>query len=267
MDRLRNNNTLNGKGLYLIHLNARSLLNNFDLIKCFLSNNNIAIYTISETWLNSSIPDKLIELQGYNIIPLDRNQINNQTNKNKRGGGLVIYLRNDLDNYTIISDITYSGPDLESQWIEIKLQNRKNLIIGNCYRPPNGSEDLALQTLNNNIEISLNIPNTEICILGDFNIDLKKTSKNRKDFYDIINDNGLMQLIKKTTRQTAHTKTILDLIITNSSFIADSGVLYNNDHFQVYVQRKHIKKVKIPTSFKDRQGVCLRDQYWGLYCF
>ena len=254
MDRFQVRNTLVGKGLYFVHLNARSLSSNFDLIKCFISNNNIAACTISETWLNSKIPNKLIEIQGYNIIRLDRNQINNETNKYKRGGGLLTYLRNDLENYNIISNITTSDQNLESQWIEIKFQHQKNLIIANCYRPPNGSEDTALRTLNNNIEISLNISNSEIFIMGDFNIDLNKPSKFRKDFYDIINDNGLIQLIKKTTRQTAHTKSILDLIITNSSLIADSGVLYNNisDHFQVYVQYKHIKKTKIPTSFFGR---------------
>ena len=254
MDRLHHNNSLLGKGLYFVHLNARSLLNNFELVKGFIDNNNIAVSTVSETWLNSNIPNKLIELQGYNIIRVDRNQINSQNNKYKRGVGIVTYLRDDLDNYATIPNITISDQNLEQQWIEIKFQNKKNLIIGNCYRPPNGSVDIALQTLNNNIETCLNIPNSEIFIMGGFNIDLSKPSKNRKDFYDVINDNGLTQLIKTTTRQTAHTKTILDLIITNSPNVADSGILYNNirDHFQVYVQRKHIKQCKIPTSFIGR---------------
>ena len=61
-------------------------------------------------------------------------------------------------------------------------------------------------------------------------------------------------MVKDTTRQTAHTKTILDLILTNSSCNANSGVLHNNisDHFQVFVQRKHIKKKENPTSFTGR---------------
>ena len=157
MDRLQNITTLNGKGLYFVHLNARSLLNNFELIKYFMNKNKIAICTISETWLNNNIPNKLIEVQGYKIIRLDRNSINNQTNRTKRGGGLLIYLRSDLDNYAILPNLTYTDPNLESQWIEIKLQNQKSLIIGNCYRPPNGSEDTALITLNNNIETSLKV--------------------------------------------------------------------------------------------------------------
>ena len=90
--------------------------------------------------------------------------------------------------------------------------------------------------------------------LGDFNIDVSKPSKDRKELFDILAENGLEQLIKKTTRQTTKSSTILDLIITNSDCVLDSGVLYNNisDHYQVYVTRKHTKKHKQPTNFLGR---------------
>ena len=78
--------------------------------------------------------------------------------------------------------------------------------------------------------------------------------KHRKDFYNLTSTNGLEQLIKKPTRQTSKTKSLLDIIITNSNCIMDSGVLYNNisDHFQIFVTRKHTKKEKKPTTFKGR---------------
>ena len=248
------NKTLNRKGLYFVHMNARSLANNIDLVRIFLSQNNIAVCTISETWLHSNIPDRFIEIPGYHSIRTDRMTIDPKTNKIKRGGGLLTYIVNKLDKCTLLSDLTQVDGNLEAQWIEIQIPNMKTIIVGNCYRPPNGNEEAAFQSLGEMIDTINKLTNIEIFILGDFNVDMSKPSKARKDIADLSNDNGLTQLIKDTTRQTTHSNTILDLIFTNSNNILESGVLYNNisDHFQVFALRKHQKKIKIPVTFKGR---------------
>ena len=63
-----------GKGLHLAHCNVRSMLgrNKFDMIKHQIEASGVDIFTLSETWLSSAIPDKTLELPGYNLCRLDR---------------------------------------------------------------------------------------------------------------------------------------------------------------------------------------------------
>lgn len=65
---------------------------------------------------------------------------------------------------------------------------------------------------------------------------------------------GLTQTITTPTRCTAHTNSILDLILTNSSCIAASGTLEVNlsDHQPSYIIRKHNKPKPPLVSFKCR---------------
>ena len=238
------------KGLYIMHLNARSLNSNFSLIKPLIENNPIDICTISETWLHDLIPNSFVNIQGYTLIRQDRML----PGLNKRGGGLVIYLSNRIEHYINRSDLNCCDENIEMQWIEIHLPNQKKYFIGNIYRPPNTDSAEALTKLNLCFGKLNKITRSEIFCLGDFNIDLLKPSKDRKSLYDTLSENGLEQLIKEPTRQTLKTKTLLDLIITNSNCILNSGVLYNNisDHYQVYLTRKHTKKEKQPTQFLGR---------------
>ena len=74
----------------LSHLNIRSLKNRDHIIQLRLLVKQIKheIITISETWLNSTVSNADIELEGYKILRLDR--------LGKAGGGLCMYYRNDL---------------------------------------------------------------------------------------------------------------------------------------------------------------------------
>ena len=166
----------------------------------------------------------------------------------------MVYLSTKIEHYINRFDLNYCDENIEMQWIETHLPNQKKYFIGNIYRPPNSDTSEALKNLNIRFETINQIARTEIFCLGDFNIDLLKPSKDRKEFYDILSENGLEQLIEETTRQTTKTKTISDLTLTNRDCILESGVLFNNisDHFQVYMIRKHTKKVKYPTTFLGR---------------
>ena len=234
-------------------MNARSIISNMTVIQPIIEESNIDICTISESWLHELVPDKFVEIPGYKFIRQDRNRILDGEKK-KRGGGLITYISNKIENFINRIDLQQNNEHIESQWIEIQQPYQKKCIVGNIYRPPNGNATKALEEINNIIEKINSDQNTEIFCLGDLNIDLLKPSKHRKDFYNLTSTNGLEQLIKKPTRQTSKTKSLLDIIITNSNCIMDSGVLYNNisDHFQIFVTRKHTKKEKKTTTFKGR---------------
>ena len=85
----------------------------------------------------------------------------------------------------------------------------------------------------------------EVIVTGDLNCDLlaKQTSplKECKQLKVMLKTENLSQFITKPTRITKHSKTLLDVIITNSpANIRDSGVLSLSlsDHVMVYCIRK-----------------------------
>ena len=73
MDELLNTENL-GKGLHIAHLNVRSMFggHRFDMLKRQIESSGIGVFTLSETWLNVSIPDKVLEVKGYDWVRADR---------------------------------------------------------------------------------------------------------------------------------------------------------------------------------------------------
>ena len=70
----------------IIHLNARSLIRNFDQLNSFLRNINMpfSVIGVSETWLTHCTAE-LANITGYNFVSNHR--------KSKTGGGVGIYLQ------------------------------------------------------------------------------------------------------------------------------------------------------------------------------
>ena len=64
----------------LVHLNIRSKLNEISLL---VSNHNLNVLTLSETWLDESICDAEVSFPGYNLLRQDRN---------RHGGGVAIFI-------------------------------------------------------------------------------------------------------------------------------------------------------------------------------
>ncbi len=65
-------------GLGFIHMNVRSLLPKMDLVHIWATNTSADVIVISETWLNKTVLDKAIGIDGYTVYRTDRP---------KRGGG------------------------------------------------------------------------------------------------------------------------------------------------------------------------------------
>lgn len=56
-------------------------------------------------------------------------------------------------------------------------------------------------------------------VMGDFNFNVMKPSPNCKKLISIANQNELKQIITEPTRETSKSKTIIDLVFTNSDEI------------------------------------------------
>ena len=115
---------------------------------------NAAVIGISESKLDDSILPSEIHIDNYNTLCCDRN---------RHGGGVVCYTRNDL-SYDVKS---FFPPEIENIFFEILLPNTKTIVVRIIYRPPSQSEFLEIINTHFN---TLDTNNGEIYILGDFNI-------------------------------------------------------------------------------------------------
>ena len=98
----------------------------------------------------------------------------------------------------------------------------------------------------------------EIIFIGDFNINYKaKKAPDTKKLVAWQNKYGFDQPIKKDTRCATTSRSIIDLIFTNSDCCFDSGVLhlYISDHQPIYFIRKKGKDITKKTHFLGRTYV------------
>ena len=124
------------KGFKIVHLNIRSLIKKIETLKIDLETSKIDIFTIFETWLTSNHSSSLVNLRNYNFIRHDRQTLN-VNNQIKHGGGLGIYIHDTIDyDSDTISRYNVSNRDIEAQWVVIKRNHCKKIMLCNVYRPP-----------------------------------------------------------------------------------------------------------------------------------
>ena len=246
----------NMKGMVVSHLNIRSLLKHKD--ESFLHLEGCDVICFTETWLTCRAGDQLLAYDGYKYIRQDRP-------KEKRGGGLIVYIREVIFPYVIqVHELCYNDPVSEEVWLRISKPGWKKLIIGLIYRPPSGN----CETFNTRLDGTLmtlheryNFLNMDVIILGDLNINFAK-NKNvpRTQLTTTTRDRGLYQLIKKPTRVTNKTKSIIDLIFTNidRNLIRSAGVIEIaiSDHMPIFLNKKaqrctHPKKVILTRNYSN----------------
>ena len=149
------------KGLHFIHININ--IPKIDEIRHMTKITNAAIVGIGETKLDESILSSEIDIEGYDLLRLDRF---------RRGGGVACYVKKSLAyNY---KDNFYKNT--ESIFIDIFLPKTKPILIGILYRPPdknNFVKNLEETFTNCNI-----LDKQECYLLGDFNINILQNGEN-----------------------------------------------------------------------------------------
>ena len=134
-------------------------------MKSLIANSSPQIIGLCETFLHKG-NDMLLDISGYNLEFVNRLE--------RKKGGLAFYIADYLD-YTLRSDLCkHLDGVFESVFIEILIDNKKT-IIGEIYRPPSGSIPSFLGIFDK-VMSEICRSNYEIILLGDFNIDLLKTS-------------------------------------------------------------------------------------------
>ena len=225
-----------------MHLNTRSLLGNFDKLNLLLGNLQVPFFVIgvSETWLNDATSE-LVNITGYNFVSNHR--------KSKTGGGVGIYLKNDLE-YKLREECNFSDSEvIESLFLEITVPHGKNIIAGSVYRPPNQNTATFLDKFND-ILSSISKDNKHCYVMGDFNLDLIQYNHHvpTEEFTDSLFSHAFLPLISNPTRLTSYSATLIDNIFSNNfSQNVFSGIVLNDlsDHFPVFA---HFYEEVVPHS-------------------
>jgi hypothetical protein len=187
---------------------------------------------LTETWCSDEAAETNSDLQipNYKIFSKERSV-------KKRGGGIVNYIRNDL-NTKLRNDLSNSDNDSEVLTIEVTNTASKNFLVSTCYRPPDGDTC----SFSNYIKylITKNKEQKKLFIIGDININILKYNEHAatKNFFDDMFQLNIFPIINKPTRVTSKSITAIDNILTNS--IQDtslkSGIIKTDisDHFPIY---------------------------------
>ena len=197
---------------------------------------NIDIFKISESWLSKAVPDRIIECKGYNVVRLDRswNEARDRESVPKRGDGLLNFIKSDIKySDTKYERLNVSCKDVEMLWLAVEISNMRPVVVVKIYRPPQGDHKCCNTLINEALERANLKDNTDIFLLGDFNINFAdKRQARTRDLDFTTRALGLRQLIKTCTRTVCSdgeiTETQLDLIFSNSDSIADARTLNYN---------------------------------------
>ena len=113
------------------HLNAQSLLGNFNQIEFMLRSKSIDILCISESWLLPELDSSFADIYGYYLYRCDGG----------RGGGVCIYVRETL-KVTVLTPQEIVRPlHIEDLWIVVQYKKFPSFIIGCVYRHPHAIID------------------------------------------------------------------------------------------------------------------------------
>ena len=236
---------LGGKGLLFVHANVRSLLPKLPEISLFLNRTKAAILAISESWLDNTVTNAELNIDGYSVLRKDRN---------RHGGGVCIYINNNL-NYDVKNNTV---PDIEYIAIDLLLPKTRPITFGVFYRPPNDSSFVTkLGAVFDGFD-----PQNEIYLMGDFNICTKQKTSLCRSYLGLLSNFSYRQLIDKPTRITSESSSLIDHVISNANGkVGKSGVLDIglSDHQFTFLLRGRVKNpcfTHVFNRFRSMKNYC-----------
>ncbi|KAH9375579.1 hypothetical protein HPB48_017124 [Haemaphysalis longicornis] len=183
---------------------------------------------IRETWCTCE--EEVLRLAGYQTYFL---------NRLKRRGGGVLQLVSEEIACSIVADFSVVTQD-----VEVLTLAYKNHLFVNIYRPPDEKIDKFIDFLEQ-IPSHVSSENLDVIIGGDFNINLLKNTAQTRAFELCLKLFCCENLIKKPTRISGDSESLLDLFVANNpTKCAKSGTINTDlsDHLPIYMFYKHSVK-------------------------
>ena len=194
-------------------------------LRKFTKSNKIDVLTVSETWLNTSVTNKEIEIEGYKLHRLDR--------QHKKGAGYA-YIRKDIKSLVLKTSLI-SETNFRQLWIKLQYKKSKSLLVCVSYRPPDSPLDCFEKYFKPSYVQTLTMGKL-IIFLGDLNCDMLKHTPGSAALTNTITELNLIKLIKSPTRITESSQTHVDVIfISSPKLVVHCGVIETciSDHLPV----------------------------------
>lgn len=241
------------KGLLVTHLNVRSLRRKIPEVISTLSSQKFHVLSISETWLTPDLQDTIVVFENYNFYRQDRKA----TPHNVKGGGLAVYVSTKYQtNPEKYRHLNISTPAIESQVLFITTRNRKSFVLANIYRPPAGDKDEFAEHIDKILQEISKERYADLYLTGDFNLDHSVETKSAftSGLERQINLFGLSQRITGYSRQTVHTKSLIDVMYVKTSKSLTPFILKLtlSDHYLIGVKAELGYQKDPTTSFVGR---------------
>ena len=211
----------------MLYFNVRSLLPKIDDLRTICALYSPDIVCIVETWLDNTVFNSEIAIQGYSIHRLDRS---------RHGGGLLIFVK----SVYVCSMLFKGSVDFECMVMSVSCGKNNyctspDLTTALFYRPPNAGH-APLDSLFSTFCNLFTVCSCNLYLVGDFNIDfISKLSPLYHKLLSIVSSFNLTQVVTEPTRVTSSTMTLIDLIFVSSINSVKSCVtvspLANADHF------------------------------------
>ena len=147
----------------VLYGNCQSVINKIDELRCLVCELNPHVICLNETWTNDQITDAFLSIPGYNVVcRYDRTDTSNG-----RGGGLLVYSRNDI---CLSENIIREYSDFnQCCGVKLPIKNRKNIELVLVYRPHEQYDQTSVIVNNMKLnDVLRNAPQPNI-FLGDFN--------------------------------------------------------------------------------------------------
>ena len=133
--------------------------------------NKTDVITISETWLNTTVTNSEVSIEGYKLYRQDR--------LCKRGGGVCAYIRKDI-TVTVLKEISHLPDNYFYQfWLKLQYRKLQSVVICISYRPPDCLLSFSEELLKPSYIQALTM-NKPIVVLGDLNCNVLKESQESK---------------------------------------------------------------------------------------
>lgn len=223
-------------GMSILHINARSLHQNFDDISSLVlkQNHNADFILISETWLHSNLVSNY-QIEGYELVhSIPEDAIT--------GKGCAIYVLHKIYPFCKhLDELCVNSIEFQSIFLHVSLPGKPSFIVATVYRSPSYPFPPFLEYVENTL-LHISRLNKPCYWGGDWNIDLfgYNVDNQPKYFLDCLNSYGFYPTIYVPTRISSvppFTETLIDNIFTNvPETIIDSGSISSGiaDHQAVF---------------------------------
>ena len=220
-----------------------------------IQQHNPDIVTGCESKLSSDNLDHEVFPQGFTVIRRDRPQ---DHHGRSYGGGVFILVRSDLEVNVLDppNNCEIAGADI------LFPGRRKPLRVYSFYRP-NEHDQSAILGLRDTLSKIQNPDDKDILLLGDFNargITWSHTSPPRPSstqdsmLLEVFEDFNLQQLQLNPTRATQFTKSVLDLLLTNTKLVSHVNVVPGMSDHSAVTAKLHIT---VPRTDNHRKTIYL----------